>query len=53
VLVGAGIAVFVLLGTLGITTTRQALGPGRQWYEYLLPTGFALLAILVLVLVVR
>ncbi|MBV9871758.1 MAG: hypothetical protein JO214_14150 [Frankiaceae bacterium] len=50
-IVVAGVAVALLLASLGISTTYRALGPGKQWYEYVVPTAIAVVAIAVLVLV--
>lgn len=51
-LVVAGVAVALLLASLGISATYRALGPGKQWYEYFMPTvvGIAVIVVLVLVL---
>jgi hypothetical protein len=51
VLLVAGIAVGLLLASLGVSATRQAIGPGKQWYEYLMPTAVGLAVIVVLVVV--
>jgi hypothetical protein len=51
VLPAAGIAVALLLASLGVTATRQAIGPGKPWYEYLMPTAVGIVVIAVLVVV--
>jgi hypothetical protein len=50
-LLAAEIAVGVLLASLAITTTRQHLGPGRPWTDYVMPTLIAVAAMAVLVLI--